>query len=284
MDALKNSKEMWFSEVSEMWPGQALSFAVDETLLDIQSAFQHIQVFRTAAFGTVLVLDGCIQCTEKDEFAYHEMMVHTPMHAHPNPERVLVIGGGDGGCLRELSKHAIVKEITLCEIDGRVIEAAKEFLPVVACGFSDPRVTVKIGDGAEFLKTVSNHYDVVIVDASDPMGPGASLYSEAFYGSLKAALRAGGLICVQGESLWLHLSFIRQVVGTARRLFSEVHYANIAVPSYPSGNIGAILFANHDPRIPVRTVQLPGLQYYSAEQHAAAFVLPAFAKAVLPTS
>jgi spermidine synthase len=285
MDALKSTSSRWFSEISDMWPGQALSLEVEEVLFDEKSEYQHVQVLRTRAFGTILVLDGAIQATPKDEFAYHEMLVHVPLCAHPKPERVLIIGGGDGGCIREVLKHESVTEVVLCEIDKMVIDVSKQFLPEISCGFSDPRVKIHLGDGALFAKQHASHFDVVIVDASDPIGPASTLYSEEFYRDLSAGLRAGGLLCAQAESMWLHLSLVKAMADNGRRIFSHVDYANISIPSYPGGSIGALLMANHAFTTPVRKAPFASnLQYYSEEMHAASFVLPAFVRTVLGSS
>ena len=145
----------WFHERGELWPGQAMSLKVEEVLYSARSLFQDILVFRSSNFGTVLVLDGVIQVTDRDEHSYQEMIAHLPMFGHANPEKVLVIGGGDGGVLREVAKHPGVKEITICEIDADVPKVSKQYLPKLACGYDDPRVTVKIMDGMEFMKQVS---------------------------------------------------------------------------------------------------------------------------------
>ncbi|MEN8212537.1 MAG: spermidine synthase, partial [Thermodesulfobacteriota bacterium] len=162
----------WFSEICPMWPGVALSLEIEKVLYSKKSKFQQIDMFQTKNHGKMLVLDGIIQLTQSDEFAYHEMLAHVPLFAHPNPENILVIGGGDGGILREAKRHDCIKTIDFCEVDEDVIHVCKEFLPDLACGFDDPRVQVHIADGNAFVQAHKNRYDVIIVDSSDPIGPG----------------------------------------------------------------------------------------------------------------
>jgi len=171
---LSRLREGWFSEVNEQWPGVALSFKVDEVLWDQRSEYQHVQVFRTGAFGNVLVLDGVVQVTEKDEMAYQEMITHIPMFAHPNPEYGLIVGGGDGGVIREMLKHPSIKNVTICEIDQMVIDVSKRFLPSVASMWDDARVTLHRGDAAEYIKRPEciGKFDVIVSDTSDPVGMG----------------------------------------------------------------------------------------------------------------
>lgn len=275
----------WFSEICPMWPGRALSIKIKETLYSKRSPFQMIEVFETEECGKMLVLDGIIQCTESDEFAYQEMMTHVALFSHPGPERVLVIGGGDGGVLREVEKHSTVKEIDICEIDGMVIDAARKFLPEMACGFHDSRVNLHIGDGNEFVKDRREYYDAIIVDSSDPIGPAEALFREPFYVSMKSALRKNGIIATQAESIFLHKETVKSLVSIVRKLFSSYGYAMITVPTYPAGNIGVCLGSlgpeiKKPARIPDRDFQ-NALKYYTPEIHEAAFVLPCFGKQLL---
>eukprot|EP00730_Choanoeca_flexa_P015091 TRINITY_DN6841_c0_g1_i2.p1 TRINITY_DN6841_c0_g1~~TRINITY_DN6841_c0_g1_i2.p1 ORF type:complete len:227 (+),score=43.51 TRINITY_DN6841_c0_g1_i2:51-731(+) len=163
-------KPKWFTELSPLWAGQAMSLQYTEVLEDVKSDYQHVQILKTAEYGNMLVLDGVIQVTERDEFAYQEMMVHLPMLSHPNPENVLIIGGGDGGVLREVLKHPSVKTATQCEIDGKVIELCKTHLPGLAKSYDDPKATVIVGDGFKYMQEHENEFDVIITDSSDPIG------------------------------------------------------------------------------------------------------------------
>lgn len=272
----------WFSETSPLWPGWALSLEIEETLYSGKSQYQNIDVYKTKSCGTMLVLDGVIQATEFDESGYQEMLTHIPMFAHSNPERVLVIGGGDGGILREIAKHQSVKEIDICEIDEGVINVSKKFLPSMACGFSDQRVSVHIMDGSLFIKNRQNYYDVIIVDSSDPVGPAETLFKQSFYEGMKTALRPDGMIATQAESIFFHKDIVKSLINTAKTLFPVYGYAVTLVPTYPGGNIGICIgsLGNNvkDPaRIPDDTMK-KNLKYYSPEIHRTAFVLPAFGK------
>ncbi|EGD73450.1 spermidine synthase [Salpingoeca rosetta] len=284
MDAMKKG---WFSELSpEMWPGQCMSLEYEKVLEDIKSDYQHIVVFKSKTYGNVLVLDGVIQITERDECGYQEMITHLPMFCHPNPERVLIIGGGDGGVLREVLRHPCVKEVTQCEIDGKVIELSKKHLPGIASCFDDPRANVIVGDGFKFMKEHEGSFDVIITDSSDPIGPASSLFEKEYYHLMKTALRPGGIVCSQGECVWLHLDLIKSMQDFCKELYPTVGYAYATVPTYPSGQIGFTLCSlddSADLAHPCRTltqeqVQEMGLQYYNTDVHTAAFVLPQFAR------
>ncbi|XP_013920882.1 PREDICTED: spermidine synthase, partial [Thamnophis sirtalis] len=183
------SQEGWFRETCSLWPGQALSLQVEEVLHHQRSPFQEILVFRSKTYGNVLVLDGVIQCTERDEFSYQEMIANLPLCSHPNPRKILIIGGGDGGVLREVVKHPSVESVIQCEIDEDVIQASKKYLPGMAVGYSSPKLTLHVGDGFEFMKQNQEAFDVIITDSSDPMGPAESLFKESYYQLMKTALR-----------------------------------------------------------------------------------------------
>ncbi|KAF9981519.1 putrescine aminopropyltransferase [Modicella reniformis] len=281
-------KDGWFKETSTLWPGQAMTLEVKEILHVEKSDFQDVLVFKSTTYGNVLVLDGVIQATERDEFSYQEMLTHVPMNSHPNPKRVLVIGGGDGGVLREVVKHEGVEEVTLCEIDGAVIQAAKKFLPFMSAGFEHSKVKVHVGDGFPFLKDKVDSFDVIITDSSDPVGPAASLFQAEFFELMKNALRPGGIISTQCECIWLHLPIIKEVMGFSRQLFPRVEYGFTTIPTYPSGQIGLMVCskdANASIKKPVRQwskeEEAKLCRYYNSEIHTACFVLPQFAKAAL---
>lgn len=269
----------WFSEISTLWPGQALSLEIEEVLHHEKTEFQDLLVFRSKAYGNVLVLDGAIQATERDEFSYQEMIAHLPMCGHPNPKRVLVIGGGDGGVLRELSRHACLEEIVICELDRAVPAAAKRWLPSMAAGFDDPRVTLHYMDGALFMEQHQEYFDIIITDSSDPVGPACVLFEKPFYEKMGSALRAGGVVCTQGESLWLHLSIIKEMMDFCQDLFVHVEYAYCTIPTYPSGQIGFVICSKGEScKAPSREFLDRDLRYYNADVHRAAFVLPEFAR------
>lgn len=284
----------WFMEKNSQWPGQANSLQVKHVLLHKRTQYQDLMVFESTDWGKVLVLDGVIQLTERDEMSYQEMMAHLPLFAHEGPSDVLIIGGGDGGVLREACKHRCVERLTMCEIDSGVVEASKEFFPSVSCAFSDPKVNLIIGDAVSFAEKADDaSFDVIIVDSSDPVGPAAKLFSKEFYINAHRILKPGGVICSQGECLWVHADLIESMLKEYGAPFASAEYASIQVPTYPSGQIGAFLArrAHADSskaascRSPARCVpEDMDLRYYSAEMHAAAFALPAFVQRKLYAS
>ncbi|OVA03733.1 Spermidine/spermine synthases family [Macleaya cordata] len=251
----------WFSEISPMWPGEAHSLKVEKILLQQKSEYQNIMVFQSSTYGKVLVLDGVIQVTERDECAYQEMITHLPLCSIMNPKKVLVIGGGDGGVLREVSRHSSVEQIDICEIDGMVVDVSKQFFPNLAVGFQDPRVVLHVGDGVAFLKAApEGTYDAIIVDSSDPIGPAQELFEKPFFESIAKALRPGGVVCTQAESIWLHMHIIEDIVANCRQIFKgSVNYAwttegtpmfiNVIHQSSCSGVIGFMLCSTEGPPV-----------------------------------
>lgn len=278
--------ESWFHEVSNtMWPGQHFSLKVDEILYAQKSLYQDVLVFKSSTYGNVLVLDGVIQATERDEFSYQEMITNLAMMSHPNPKKVLVIGGGDGGVLREVVKHECVESAVLCDIDADVIKVSKEFLPDMAVGLTHPKSTVHVGDGFKFLDDYKNSFDVIITDSSDPEGPAESLFQKPYFQLLHDALREGGCITTQAECQWLHLKVIKDLKHTCSSIFPNVRYAFTTIPTYPSGQIGFMVCSkdkNATLEKPLRSwseeEEARLCRYYNKEVHSAAFVLPQFMK------
>lgn len=290
MDLIKDG---WFMEKGQLWPGQAMSLKVEEVLYNAKSKYQDILLFRSEVYGTVLVLDGVIQLTTRDEFAYQEMITHIPMFCHPDPVSVLVIGGGDGGVVREVLKHPTVRKVVLCEIDSQVIEVSKKYLKGLSSAFDDERVSIKIMDGAEFLVQHPSQYDIIIIDSSDPIGPAESLFQKPFYQSVYKALKPGGICCAQGECMWLHADLIRSMTQMTKSIFEEVRYAYTSIPTYPCGQIGFLICSKQRSeakiegarlgeavRVPIKEQQM-SFKYYNAEIHKAGFVLPEFARRLL---
>ncbi|XP_033642683.1 spermidine synthase-like [Asterias rubens] len=288
MDCLR---EGWFSEFSTLWPGQSMSLKVEEVLFHEKTKFQDVLVFKSENYGNVLILDGVIQCTERDEFSYQEMISHLPLNSHPNPKKVLVIGGGDGGVIREVVKHPQVESVTQCEIDEKVIEVSKKYLPFMSSGFESPKLTQHIGDGFVFMKQHLNEFDVIITDSSDPIGPAAALFERPYYVLMKKALRPDGIVCTQGECLWLHLELIKTMQDFCKTLYPVVDYGYCTIPTYPSGQIGFTLCSLNPEtnfRKPIRSwtnevKKTLNLKYYNSDIHKAAFVLPEFARRILET-
>ncbi|XP_021956228.1 spermidine synthase [Folsomia candida] len=282
MDAFK---EGWFTELSPMWEGQAFSMEVTSVLYQGQSKFQDVAVLDTKTYGKALALDGAIQCTEKDEFSYQEMMSFLPLTCHPNPKSVLIIGGGDGGVAREVSKFPTVEKIVQCEIDETVVEVSKKYLPFMAKGFESPKLTLNIGDGFKFMGEHEDEFDVIITDSSDPIGPAESLFGEKYYRLCDKALRPGGIICSQGENMWYHAPIIRSMMDFCKGIFPVVSYAYTCIPTYPGGQIGFLLCSKNEEtkfEQPLRTfgeaeLENFNLRYYTGEIHKSAFILPRFA-------
>jgi len=285
-------KEGWFSEFSSLWSGQTFSIEVEEVLHREKSNFQDVLVLQTKAYGRVLVLDGVIQCTEKDEFSYQEMMSFVPLSCHPNPKTVLIIGGGDGGVAREVAKYPTVESIVQCEIDDKVIEVSKKFLPFMAKGFDSPKMKLHVGDGFEFMKNHENEFDVIITDSSDPIGPAENLFKENYYRLVDKALRPGGILCSQGENMWYHSNIIVNMMDFCKKIFPKVDYGYTCIPTYPGGQIGFLLCGkNSDTKFedPLRKfteeeLDEMNIRYYSSEIHKAALVLPRFAEKALKRS
>ncbi|XP_064960105.1 spermine synthase-like isoform X4 [Musa acuminata AAA Group] len=239
----KDGKFMYFN--NPMWPGEAHSLKVEKILYQGKSEFQEILVFQSSMYGKVLVLDGIVQLTERDECAYQEMIAHLPLCSIPSPKTVLVIGGGDGGVLREIARHSSVEHIDICEIDKMVIDVCKQFFPDLSVGFDDPRVRLHVADGIKFLRDAPEAmYDVIIVDSSDPIGPARELVEKPFFEMIARALKPGGVLCNQAESMWLHTHLIQDMLSICREIFKSVHYAWASVPTYPRC-IRLHLFCHH---------------------------------------
>ncbi|MDY0297474.1 MAG: polyamine aminopropyltransferase [Acidobacteriota bacterium] len=274
----------WFEEQLDIAKGRALRIRTRRLLEKTRSDFQEIEVYDTDAFGRMLVHDGVIMLTEFDEAHYHEMIAHVALITHPDPRDVLVIGGGDGGTLREVLRHAQVRNARLCEIDPMVVEVCRRHFPGLASGFNDPRVTLHFEDGAEFIRRHTAAFDLIIVDSSDPVGPAEVLFRKEFYSSMRNALKPGGIVVTQSESMLYHAELIGEIADFCRTLFPLYRYYYTLVPTYPSGLIGfSFCSLGPDPLHEVdleRITALGPMHYYSAEIHRAAFTLPAGAQRI----
>lgn len=278
---------IWYTEGLEIEKGRKISYRVTKTLDSIRTPFQKIDVFETQSFGRMFTLDDVTMVTEFDEHSYHEMIAHVPMMSHPNPKTVLVIGGGDGGTVREVLKHPSVEEVVLCEIDKGVVDACYDYFPEISAALKDKKVTHYYDDGAKYAREHKGKFDIILVDSSDPVGPAEVLFKEPFYRDMATALSETGIIATQAESFWYHGDVIASLFEFIPKIFSEYGYYYTTIPTYPSGIIGFTFLSNRinpysvspDPaRIP------PGLKYYSAEMHKSAFVLPEFAKKYIKRS
>jgi len=208
--------DSWFIEVFDGKAG-GLSFYIDEVLYEKQSPYQNIKVVRNAFLGNIMLLDDLVMLTDKDEFFYHDMLVHVPMTCVDNPESVLIVGGGDGGSVREVLKHPGVRRVVLCEIDGMVIEAAREYFPALSSCLDDPRVEVVVTDGIEYVKAHRNEFDCICIDSTDPIGPAVGLFSIEFYGSIRDALTDRGAMSAQTESPAWSLDQVSSIVKNMRQ-------------------------------------------------------------------
>lgn len=270
--------ELWISEQQN--ENVNFSCRVKKTIYSEKTDFQQIDIVETEYFGKMMVLDGVIQTTAFDEFIYHEMIVHVPMFAHPNPKKVLVIGGGDGGSVREITKHKGVEKVDWVDIDGRVIEACKTYLPEWNHMIQgNPVVEVKIMDGLAHMKESQGHYDVIVVDCSDPVGPGELLFQYDFYKDIYGALKEDGLFVQQTESPFYHRDLIRGIQKDVGSLYPITKLYTANIPTYPSGlHCFTIGSKKYDPSM--ATVRIPDFETrcYTPETHAASFVLPKYVK------
>ncbi len=277
--------ELWFSE--KYTENCKFSFKVKEVLKTDYSKYQRLDILETYEFGRVMLLDGFIMFTERDEFVYHEMMAHVPLFAHPDPKDVLVIGGGDGGTVRELAKHHYLNSITEVEIDAMVVEASKKYTPFVGSGYDNEKVNVIIGDGIEFVKDKENLYDVVIVDSTDPFGPAEGLFSGEFYNNVKKALRENGIVVAQAENPYYDPHWMMRSINNMRKAFGDNVECYLAfIPTYPSGmwcfSVGYKGVAPSRSFDQSRYEKLNlKLRYYNRDIHKACFSLPEFVKEIL---
>ena len=278
--------ELWFSELHT--PGAKFSIRVDKQLYSAQSEFQRIDVFESKEFGRFLTLDGYMMLTEKDEFIYHEMITHVPMAVHPHARNVLIIGAGDGGCVRELCKYDAIEHIDLVEIDALVVEVCRKYLPQTACRLNDPRLSIYYEDGLKFIRSQENAYDLIIVDSTDPFGPGEGLFTKEFYGNCFKALKDDGIMVNQHESPFYSNDAVamQRVHGRIVESFpvSRVYQAHI--PTYPSGHwlFGFASKKYHPIRdfdpVAWKMLGIP-TRYYTPVLHTGCFALPAYVEELL---
>lgn len=273
--------ELWFTE--KQTEDLAISCRVKKVLHEEKSEFQRIALVDTHQFGRMLLLDNIIQTTIGDEFVYHEMISHVPLFTHPNPRKVAVIGGGDGGTIREILKHKSVEKAVLVEIDQRVVEVAKRFLPEISAGLDDDRAEVCIEDGIEFVKKHKNEFDIIIVDSTDPIGPAVGLFAKEFYKSIHYALREDGIFVAQTESPFFNDDLITSIYRDIQSVFQITRLYLGIVPTYPGGMWSFTLGSKmHDPVLAdKRDMDDIDCKYYSRHMHRSAFILPPFVKKLL---
>ncbi len=271
--------------------GYAQSLSVDKVLYDNTSNFQHIQVFENRQFGRVLTLDGVVQTTQGDEFIYHEMLTHVPILAHGNARNVLIIGGGDGGIAREVLRHQSVEAVTMAEIDEGVIAFSKTYLPSLSDGaFDDPRLKLVIADGANFMANSVDKYDVIIIDSTDPIGPGEVLFTDNFYSDAKKCLADGGVMVTQNGVPFMQPDELQSTMYAFQRLFVDWGCYTACIPTYAGGPMafgwGSLSTTPRNVSVDVLCERLAAarldLAYYTPDVHKAAFSLPRYIEKLLP--
>ena len=273
-----------FREDLDPLGGFKATIATTALLENVQSEFQSIKMYSTKPVGKMLVIDDIIQFTEYDNSAYHEMIVHVPMQAHPNPRKVLIIGGGDGGALVEVLKYNNVDEVVICDIDPMVKEVTARHFPVFAAAYSDPRVRAVYQDGTVLVANFKDYFDVIIVDCTDFYGVAAALARRSFYDNIRAALTENGIMVTQAESMYYDRDFIAALYKQTKELFPTVGYYYTLVPTYPSGSIGFVFgsktFGLFD-HVGSNPQVLDDLVYYNEDIHRSSFAVPTFLKKLL---
>lgn len=275
----------WYEET--LYPEWQQRVKMDHVIQLENTELQDLAIFENNRFGRVLALDGVIQCTQADEFVYHEMMAHIPLIAHGQAEKVLIIGGGDGGMLREVTRHKNLKKIVLVEIDHSVIDFSKKYLPMLSQGaFDDPRLELVIADGSQFVKNTNERFDVIICDSTDPIGPAQVLFTQEFYADCKNILNPHGIFVNQNGVPFLQVDELKDTYQRRKSSFADTSFYIAPVPTYVGGFM-AFGWATDDfsyRDIPLEVLEkrigaLGGeLKYYNAEIHKASFALPNFIK------
>lgn len=271
--------ELWYTE--QHTKNVRLSIRVDKQLVSKQSEFQRIDIFESKEFGKILTLDGCLMVTEKDEYIYHDMITHIPMAVNPNIKKVLVIGAGDGGTIRELTRYQTIEKIDMVEIDEWVVKLCKEYLPQTSEKLEDERVNIYFEDGLKYVRRKQNEYDLIIVDSTDPFGPGEGLFTKEFYGNCYNALTEEGILVNQHESTFYD-SFANSMKRAHQRikeLFSICRVYQAHIPTYPSGHwLFGFASKKYDPILDFDADKWNGLrmetEYYNTELHVGAFAVP----------
>ncbi len=256
-------------------------WALDEVLFSGESSFQKVDVVKTKYMGNMLLNDELVMTSDRDEFSYHEMMAHVPLFTHPKPERILIIGGGDGGTAREVLKHPSVKECVMVEIDDMVVKASRDFIPSTSCELDNPRLKLIIDDGVKYVKETEKHFDVILIDSTDPIGPGAPLFGDEFYQNVKKLLNPKGVVVAQGECAWIAPKAQEGLLNIIRKNFSVVGLYNYTNITYPGGT-WSFTWASEDlnPRSDFKAERVDELnlelRYYNKNLHTACFSLPQF--------
>jgi len=273
--------DLWFEEYQT--EDMAISCRVSRTLHQEKTPFQELAVLDTVEFGRMLVLDNVIQTTIKDEFVYHEMITHVALNTHAKPVKVLIIGGGDGGAVREVVKHRPVEKVVLCEIDGAVVAASKKYLPEISCALESNKAEVVIDDGIKHVRNNKNTYDIIIIDSTDPVGPAEGLFSAAFYKDIFDSLNEEGIFVAQTESPFFNDSLVQRIFKDVSGIFPLTRLFLANVPSYPGGLWTFTMGSKKYDPLDVDTEKFENMntKYYSPAIHRSCFILPPFVKKLL---
>ncbi len=274
--------DLWYTEKHTENAG--ITLKITRTLFSGASEFQQLDIVETLEYGRMMLLDGLVMVTERDEFVYHDMITHPALFTHPDPKRVLVIGGGDGGTIREIVKHPGVEEAVLCEIDGLVVDKSIELLPSMACELrGNPRVKVNVADGIAYIREHRDSFDVILVDSTDPIGPAVGLFEQDFYQLVSTALKSDGIMVAQSESPFYHGHIQKEMYANLRAVFPITEMYQAFIPTYPSG-YWSFAFASKKYH-PVRDFNRERAakrgfytKYYNEDLHLGAFMLPTFAR------
>ncbi len=287
---MQQNRNVWFTERNEDI-AMSLRHRGDK-LFSKKSDFQKVEVYDTYAYGRLLTLDGLVMTSQKDEYVYHEMISHIAMQSHPSPKRVLVIGGGDGGVVRELLRYEQLEQVVMVEIDRMVVDASKEFLPEIASEFDNPRLELHIDDGIKYVQSAADEsFDIVIVDSTDPVGPGEGLFTAEFYTDVHRILNSNGIMVTQSESPRFNTKVFQEIFECYRGIFGadNVHCYLAYVPTYPTGmwSFSFSTKGNIHPTNSMNTEAIESfsrqhnLRYYNADIHKAAFAMPGYVRELL---
>lgn len=268
--------ELWYTEYQTK--GVGITCKTTKTYHTEKTEFQDMALIETEQFGRMLVLDGTVQTTIEDEFVYHEMITHVPLFTHKNPKKALVVGGGDGGAIREILKHPSIEKAVLCEIDGRVVEISKQFLPEISCALDDPRAEVIVDDGIKYVQDHKNEFDVIMVDSTDPVGPAVGLFAVDFYKAIFECLKEDGIFVAQTESPFFHKELIKNVYNDVKSIFPIARLYTCSIPTYPSGYWSFTMGSKKYDPLETDVSKIPAVdtKYYCAEIHKSIFALPKF--------
>lgn len=271
---------IWFTENQS--DSLRLSLKINNILYAAKTPYQNLMIVETEQYGKALILDDIVQTTEYDEFFYHEMIVHVPLFTHPNPQNILVIGGGDGGAVREILKHPLVESVTLVDIDYDVIKVSKQFLPTISCSLDNPKVKIICTDGIEFIRNKKECYDIIIVDSTDPVGPSLGLFNKEFYNNTYNALRRDGILTVQSESPIINSNITKDIYNTIKNIFPITYMYTGIVPTYQGGLWCFTLASKQYNPIKTSIMEIKfDTKYFTPKIYNSCFSLPSFLENML---